>query len=61
MLYKLYKSIFFLIIYKYNGNDWINFKNRWGKINLKIMLIKMKKKIWFLICIVYVVFKECKE
>lgn len=44
MLHKLYKNIFFSTTYKYNGNDRINLENRRGKTNLKIMLIKMKKK-----------------
>lgn len=44
MLHKLYKNMFFSTIYKYNGNDRINLKNRRGKTNLKIILIKMKKK-----------------
>lgn len=61
MLHKLYKSIFFSTSYKYNGNDRINLKNRRGKTNLKIMLIKMKKKIRFSTCTVHVALKECKE
>lgn len=61
MLYKLYKNMFFSTIYKYNGNDRINLKNRRGKTNLKIILIKMKKKIRFSTCTVHVALKVCKE
>lgn len=60
MLHKLYKNMFFSTIYKYNGNDRINLKNRRGKTNLKIILIKMKK-IRFSTCTVHVALKVCKE
>lgn len=60
MLHKLYKNMFFSTIYKYNGNDRINLKNRRGKTNLKIILILIKI-IQFSTCTVHVALKVCKE